>query len=108
MASPPTLLQAEAGDQDHDGIPTWQEYLANTNPTNAASKFVIFPLSRASDGRNLITFTTSTNRTYRVESSTNLVNWITVQDFISGINTNVTVTDPSYTPGALFYRVLAS
>jgi hypothetical protein len=99
--------QAELADTDLDGMANWQEYIANTIPTNAASVFKLVSVVRQSDGRFQITFTTSTNRTYAVQSSTNLFNWQTVQSGIPGVNANVTVTDPAWFLGkSIFYRAL--
>ena len=98
---------AELADPDGDGMANWKEYRANTNPTNAASKLVVNSVGRLPDGRFQINFTTSTNRTYRVDGSLDLQTWQTVQDNIPGVNTNVTVIDTRYIPGvtAIFYRV---
>jgi hypothetical protein len=103
------LAAAELSDPDNDGIPTWQEYQANTDPHDPNSKFVMQPVSRAVDGRYQITFSTSTNRTYQVDTSADLINWQILADGIPGINTNVTFIDTRYLPGspAIFYRILA-
>jgi hypothetical protein len=95
-------------DSDGDGMPNWQEYLANTNPTNAASIFMVKNVARLADGRFQITFSTSTNRTYRVQASTDLVNWQTVQDFINGVNQDVTIIDTRFLPNLtnIFYRAV--
>jgi len=106
------FTNAELSDTDHDGMAAWQEYQANTIPTNAASKFAITSIARASDGlRYQISFSTSSDRTYRLQSSTDLVNWQTVQDNIPGIgtpatNVDVTITDATYYYGAsqVYYR----
>ena len=103
------LAAVETNDPDADGIPTWKEYQANTDPRDSNSLFVVRSFVRAVDGRYQISFSTSTNRTYRVLSSTNLANWQTFQDFIPGINADVTLTDTRYQPGvtSLYYRVQA-
>ncbi|HEV2394743.1 MAG TPA: immunoglobulin domain-containing protein [Verrucomicrobiae bacterium] len=100
------LTNAEVADTDGDGMVNWQEYRANTNPTNAASKFYIVGAARGSDGRFQVTFSTSTNRTYRLDSSIDLVSWQTVQDNITGVNTNVTIIDTRYIPNLtnIYYR----
>lgn len=102
------LSGIEASDSDGDGMANWQEYLANTNPTNAASVFEITDVSRQADGRFQVTFTTSTNRTYRVQASTDLLNWQTIQDNIPGINQDVTITDTRFIPNLtnIFYRAV--
>jgi hypothetical protein len=56
---------------------------------------------------NQITFTTALNRTYRVDTSTNLLTWQTLQDGIAGTGGNVTVFDNRNLSGTThtFYRV---
>jgi hypothetical protein len=100
-------VQAELNDDDGDGMPNWKEYRANTNPTNAVSVFTIRSVVRQPDGRSQITFSTANNRVYRLESSTDLLNWQTVQDNIPGVNQDLTLTDTRFQPGvtSLYYRV---
>lgn len=102
------FTNAEISDPDGDGFLTWQEYRANTDPQDATSKLFIRTVIKGADGRYEITFPTAVNRTYGVEASTDLVNWETVRDAIPGINTDVTVTDTRYVPGAsgIFYRII--
>jgi hypothetical protein len=100
--------QAELADPDGDGMPNWQEYWANTIPTNAASVFVIRSLQRQSDGRFWVTFSTSTNRSYGVQASTDLLNWQTIQDKIPGVNQDVTVVDTRFLTNitTIYYRAV--
>lgn len=101
------FTNAEISDPDADGFLTWQEYRANTDPNDPASKLFIRTVTQGTDGRYEITFPTALNRTYRVEASTNLTTWEAVRDAIPGINADVTITDTRYVPGAtgIFYRV---
>jgi hypothetical protein len=100
----------ETNDVNGDGLATWQDYVAGLNPTNTASAgFAVQNLTPTGPfGQYQITFNTALNRFYRVESSTNLVNWETVQDSIAGTGSNVTVTDTRYLMNApsVFYRVV--
>jgi hypothetical protein len=101
------LTAAEISDPDNDGVLTWQEYQANTDPQDPASKFVIRSVVKGSDGRHQITFSTSTARSYRVLASSDLVNWQIVEENIEGIGADVTVTDDRFIPGTtqMYYRV---
>jgi hypothetical protein len=73
-------------DQDNDGLLTWQEYIANTIPTSAASV-----LKAAQATRNVVTWAVQTNRIYSVYWSTNLVKGFTALD------TNIVAPQGSYT-----------
>ena len=99
---------AELLDPDNDGMANWQEFRANTNPTNAASMFLVRNLTRQPDGRYQVTFSTSTNRLYRVDVSGDLNTWRPVQDRIPGVSSDVTVTDTTYAPAGtnIFYRAV--
>jgi len=97
---------AETGDPDGDGVLTWQEYAANTHPRDPASAFVVRELSYDLYGRSLVTFSTAEHRTYRVETSADLLLWEVVQDNIPGTGGEVTILDERYMPWAtqMFYR----
>ena len=64
-------LTNDLADDDGDGVPTWQECLAGTNPTNASSVLRIAGLTNQAPGR-VVYFTTATNRQYALEYTTNL------------------------------------
>jgi hypothetical protein len=99
---------AENLDPDGDGVPNWQEFRANTNPTNAASVFGLRSVVQRADGRYVVTFSTATNRIYRVDASSNLVNWRTVLDQIAGTDGDTSVVDAAYVPygSPIFYRAV--
>lgn len=101
------FADAELSDPDGDGVPTWQEYQANTDPQDPNSKLLVTGLDIGFDGRNQVTFISSTDRTYRVEASTDLFNWQLVEDFIPGTGSSITITDTRYLPGLtqIYYRV---
>jgi hypothetical protein len=101
------LAAAEISDSDNDGVPTWQEYQANTNPRDGNSKLAVLSVVKGSDGRHRITFSTSLSRNYRVLASSDLVIWQIVEDGIAGVGADVTVTDERFIPGVtqMYYRV---
>ena len=96
---------AASADADGDGVLTWQEYVAGTNPTNPASVFRVMP--RASAQRQcLLQWQSSSGRVYSVEQSGALVSGFSLLD------SNIYATPPlnSYTgalpeTGPVFYRI---
>ncbi|NCC50639.1 MAG: TIGR03790 family protein [Spartobacteria bacterium] len=105
------LDHAATGDQDGDGLETWEEYIAGCVPTSAASVFRIQQLGYSSDqpGRHILAWPGSSNRCYHIEYTTNLPS---VSFQLLGTASNLPATPPinSYTNenapgGAMFYRI---
>ncbi len=67
--------QTGAGDPDLDGFGNAQEFIAGTNPNDAASLLRITQVQLLMPD-TLITFTTATGKTYAVEQRGNLINGI--------------------------------
>jgi sugar lactone lactonase YvrE len=101
-------LAADNIDADGDGMPNWQEYLAGTNPTNAASCLQFTNASFNSAGLRgiAINWLTAPGKTYTLKSgpALNGTNWTV-------INTNVgdgnyyQFLDTNYTGSARFYQL---
>jgi hypothetical protein len=103
--------QSSLEDADRDGLANWQEYIAGTDPTNAASRLAVSriePLLGA-DGKvsgYSVTWPGVTGRVYNVEVSTNLLNWLDLEGAteLPGLSPANTVTDMP--PAQVkFYRV---
>jgi hypothetical protein len=98
----------ETNDLNGNGLVIWQDYVAGLNPTNRSAMFAVQNVSAAGlPGQFQLTFGTALNRTYRVDTSSDLLTWQTLQDGIAGTGGPVTVTDSRYLPGTLsaYYRV---
>jgi hypothetical protein len=77
-------------DSDHDGLSNLSEWLAGTNPTNAASSLQLTVLS-VSDLNNVsLTWPSVAGKTYRLERATDLLT-----GFNSVVATNITATAPT-------------
>jgi hypothetical protein len=94
-------------DLDGDGMDNQQEYLADTNPTNALSVFHIAAI-RVSPGL-AVTFESSTNRTYTLWSRADLNagTWAGVPDQsdLPGTGGLMTLTNPPTAGAQRFFRV---
>ena len=94
-------------DIDRDGLLTWQEYVAGTNPTNAASNLRITGGSATVQGM-VIRWSSASNKFYSLSQTTNLMEAFAA---IAGA-TNLPATPPENvytndvpTGGISFYRI---
>jgi hypothetical protein len=102
---------ADAGDDDDaDGMTNLQEYIAGTDPTNAASLFHITSFSHdEGTGAALLTFSSVNGRLYRIEYNDDLTNpngWATLQDDIVGTGADIPINDPAAGMTKRFYRIV--
>jgi alpha-tubulin suppressor-like RCC1 family protein len=115
--------QRSLDDADRDGMVNWQEYIAGTDPTNAASRLVFTTVGpvrgtnyteiiqgastqRVYEAGYRVTWPGVTGRVYTLEYSTNLLNWLDLEGAtdLPGHSPATTFTDklPS---NVKFYRV---
>lgn len=96
-----------AGDPDHDGASNYDEYVADTVPTNAFSYFHVQSSADATGIR--ISYQSSPNRNYTLyyRASLDLGSWTNVpsQTDIQGSGGVETLTDPLPAAETRFYRV---
>ena len=104
----PTDGSADYADPDHDGMNNWQEWVAGTNPTNAASVLRL-QLPLFVPGRVMLTWSSVTSRAYFVERATNLappLGFSLLQTNIPGLSNTTSFTDTNPpVSGPAFYRV---
>jgi len=97
-------------DPDGDGASNFQEYLADTDPTNALSFFQIQSISK-NDGYRIY-FRSSSNRKYTLYCSTNLLDgkWTPVTSLtaIRGNDNVIYFSDYSPDSNPCFYRIRVS
>jgi parallel beta-helix repeat protein len=104
----PTNPDVGSGDPDNDGLTTFQEWIADTDPTNPLSNFRIQAISNAPVPT--LFFMTSSNRQYTLYYSTNLAigsaGWTNVpgQVKVQGTGSLDSLADPDAAPEK-FYRV---
>ena len=93
-------------DTDHDGMTDYAEFIAGTNPTDAASRFYLTGETIQSNRLVQMQWTAATNRLYQVNTSSNLRSWLPVADWRQAFNSptmSYTITNTS--EGVHFYRV---
>ena len=102
----PTDGSADTTDPDGDGCNNWQEYSADTDPTNAVSYFHIQSVTNLPP--LTVTFLASSNRVYSLNCTTNLSGapWAVVpgQSNVAGTGGVMSLTDTNHLPQQ-FYRL---
>jgi hypothetical protein len=97
---------ADGIDSDQDGLNNWQQWVANTNPTNALSSFRAETISFGPPV--VVQFNSSLDRLYTLKSCTNLTApvWLDVpgQTGVPGSGGILSLADTNGFP-ARFYRV---
>ncbi len=97
---------AATADPDHDGQDNYAEFLAGTNPTNAASVLKVTAYNPNVDG-NVVGLNSTAGTVYRVECRDDLLagEWSILADQVIGNGTNLFLPDPGATAvSRRFYR----
>ncbi len=86
---------AASADPDHDGMSNYQEFLAGTNPTNAASILKLTAFN-PNISTNAVSLNSANGTVYRVQYRDDLLagSWSILADQIIGTGTNLFLTDP--------------
>jgi hypothetical protein len=97
------------GDQDHDGVPTWAEYFAGTNPNNATSRLCIVS-GAFSNGFPILKWfgTTNAQNGYTVQWTSNLLNgmgWMSVTGNLPRLEGTNAITLPEAPFAPVYLRV---
>ena len=104
----PTDGSADYADTDGDGMNNWQEWIAGTNPTNAASALWMLPPTNTLSGVTL-SWISVTNRSYFVLRATDLAESLAfslLQSNVAGLPDTTSFTDTNApATGPAFYRV---
>ncbi len=92
-------------DSDGDGMPDYAEFIAGTNPTNAASKLIF--LSAGVQTNRFLQFKWSAvpGRMYQVQSSTDLDSWAPAGDWVQATVSPMSYSTTNLSLGPRLYRV---
>jgi hypothetical protein len=101
---------ADLADQDGDSVPTWQEYLAGTDPTDRTSVFRIISAIMQEPNLELIWYGTTNSGVmtdFVILRATNLISapWIPISTNSRSANGTNIWMDPNPVGNALFYRI---
>src|SRR5664280_2298722 len=94
-----------ATDTDQDGMSDYAEFIAGTNPTNAASRFWISGGMIQSNRLVQIQWTVVADRLYRVSASKDLKTWLPVTGWLQASNGDTMSYILTNWVGSQFYRV---
>lgn len=102
----PTDGSVDYSDDDTDGMNTWQEWIAGTDPTNTSSLLQMQSAVPSVDFSTVaVSWQSVSGKTYFLQRSTNLPVFSTVQSNIAGQAGTTTYADTSAGTGPSFYRV---
>jgi sugar lactone lactonase YvrE len=101
------VLSAANADPDGDGANNWQEYIAGTNPLDAASVFAFSPATPPSGSNLTLQWPSVVNKLYTLQSSSSPGGgWTTIASNLLGNSQVLQWTDTNASTGARFYRAL--
>ncbi|WP_150107698.1 choice-of-anchor J domain-containing protein [Pedosphaera parvula] len=97
--------RTQATDSDSDGMSDFAEFIAGTNPTNAASRLSFLSTTIQTNGLVKLEWAAIPGRTYEVLSSTNLTVWSPVTDWLQSSGSPMSYTTTNVSRGQHLYRV---
>jgi hypothetical protein len=92
-------------DSDGDGMSDYDEFIAGTNPTNAASKFIFVAESRPTMPQVQFKWAVIPRRQYQLLCSTNFVDWAPVTPWQQAVFSPMIYTETNPAVGARYFRV---
>ena len=98
---------AVMADYDRDGMTTWQEYLADTDPADSNILLTIQGFYDTTDHQIRLAFPASTSRYYQMECCTDLTNYdISVSNLGWGVP-GMVITNAQHSTGAWYWVIRA-
>jgi hypothetical protein len=91
-------------DSNGDGMTDYAEFMAGTNPTNAASKFIFLSAAVQTNQLVQLKWAAIPGRLYQLSSSTNLINWTPLTGWQQAAASPMIYTGTNAATGSRFYR----
>ena len=99
------ILSAAHADPDGDGASNWQEYIAGTDPLDAASVFQFLPATPPAGSSFTLQWSSVANKNYSLQSSSSPGGgWTTIATNLPGNGQTLQWTDTNGSAGTRFYR----
>ena len=92
-------------DSDHDGMTDYAEFIAGTDPTNAASKLIFTSVTPITNHSVQIQWAAIPGRSYQVQTSTNLNTWTPISGWLQAASSPMTFSTTNSTERTRLYRV---
>ena len=100
-----TTNRTPATDTDLDGMTDYAEFIAGTDPTNAASNFRFLPNVSRTNGVIRLQWSAVPGRLYLLETSTNLQSWLALTGWQQAAGSPMTFSVTNASQPARLYRV---
>jgi len=92
-------------DTDGDGMSDYAEFIAGTDPTNAASKLTFLGAGIQSNGSFKFQWSAVPGRNYQVQGSTNLTDWVPTSGWLQATSSPMSFAITNLGLGPVMYRV---
>jgi hypothetical protein len=86
-------------------MPDYAEFIAGTDPTNAASVFKFLSTTLQTNGIVKFQWSAIPGRIYQVEGSANLVTWTPLTDWLQASGSPMSYAGTNSNSGSQFFRV---
>jgi hypothetical protein len=83
----------------------YDEFIAGTDPTNAASKLTFLGAGIQSNGSLKFQWSAVPGRTYQVQTSTNFTDWVPASGWLQATGSPMSFTTTNAGFGPLLYRI---
>ena len=93
--------RTQTTDTDGDGLSDYAEFIAGSNPTNATSSVILSLPDQQPSGLVQLNWPSTLGHAYRLELSTNAIDWTPLTGWLRATRTNTFQTLPRLTNGPL-------
>jgi len=100
-----TTNRTQLTDSDGDGMTDYAEFIAGTDPTNAASKLTFLGAAMQNSSSFKFQWSAVPGRTYQVQTSTNLTDWVPASGWLQATGSPMSFATTNLGSGPLMYRI---